>query len=104
MGIYMKNLKLALCAGMAAMGLAGVASAQTAPPPPPPPAAPPAPAANPVPNPSMSATLSANPTPATFDAGPLGKLEVTGTLSGGGFWQDNPAPNYIGVPDRTGYG
>lgn len=51
------------------------------------------PAANPVPappsTPAMIGPLSMG-SPATFDAGPLGKLDVTGVLSGFGVWQNNP--------------
>src|SRR5579863_1778867 len=85
----MRNLKLILCAGAASLGLAwaGAAAAQTTTPPA---AAPAAPAANPMPNPAMSATLSANPAPAVFDAGPLGKLMVDGVLSADALWQSNP--------------
>jgi hypothetical protein len=97
----MKNLKLVLCAGAASMGLAfaGAAGAQTAPAP-----AAAAPAPSPAPNPAMSATLSANPYPATFDAGPLGKLTVTGVLSGGGFYTSDPVNNVFSRPTQTGYG
>src|ERR1700759_812075 len=63
--------------------------------------APAAPAPSPMPYPSMTAPLSANPTPATFDAGPLGKLEVGGVLSGGGFYQSD-AQKYLG--QEAGYG
>lgn len=99
----MKTLKLVLCAGVASMGLAfaGLASAQTAPAPA---AAPAAPAASPAPYPAMSATLAANPNPISFDAGPLGKLTVTGVLSGGGFYQDTPQYNYLGFQNNKGYG
>ena len=43
--------------------------------------------------PSMSGPLAANPTPPTFDAGPLGPIYVDGVLSGIGFWQDNHIPS-----------
>ncbi|HEY2445469.1 MAG TPA: outer membrane beta-barrel protein [Rhizomicrobium sp.] len=42
--------------------------------------------------PSMSGPLSADPNPMSFDAGPLGKIYVTGAVSGLGFWQDNHVP------------
>lgn len=42
--------------------------------------------------PSMSGPLAANPTPPSFDAGPLGPIYVDGVLSGIGFWQDNHIP------------
>jgi len=45
--------------------------------------------ADPVPMPSMSGPLSANPNPMSFDAGPVGKIFVTGAVSGLGFWQSN---------------
>ncbi len=82
----MSNLKLTLCAGAASLGLAwaGTAAAQTATPPPA------APAANPMPYPSMTAPLAANPNPAVFDAGPLGKIMVDGVLSADALWQSNP--------------
>ena len=68
---------------------------------PPPPAEP---KAAPAPYPSMSASLSANPHPAIFDAGPLGKLTVTGVLSGGGFWQSHPAVDFFGKENASSYG
>lgn len=41
--------------------------------------------------PEMGPTLSANPNPVNFDLGPwIGKVYVTGVLSGLGFWQSNP--------------
>jgi len=89
----MSNVKLIVCAGAASLGMAwaGMAAAQTATPPATPPAAAPAaPAANPMPYPSMTAPLAANPNPAVFDAGPLGKIMVDGVLSADGLWQSNP--------------
>ncbi len=60
--------------------------------PPPSPAAPPAaPAPAPLPSPSITGPLQQLP-PATFDAGPLGKLSVNGVLSGTGLWQSNHVP------------
>jgi hypothetical protein len=44
-----------------------------------------------MPYPPMSVPLAANPNPATFDAGPLGKLMVDGAVTGGFFYQNNPA-------------
>jgi len=85
---YRITTLLATVAGTAL--LATGAMAQTTTPPAPAPAAPAAPAASPAPYPAMSATLSANPNPATFEAGPLGKLTVTGVFSGGGFYSSNP--------------
>jgi hypothetical protein len=43
--------------------------------------------------PSMTAPLSANASPASFDGGPLGKVFVTGQLSGLGLVQSNHAPS-----------
>ncbi len=41
--------------------------------------------------PEMGPTLGANPNPENFDLGPsIGKVYVTGVLSGLGFWQSNP--------------
>lgn len=48
--------------------------------------------ADPVPVPAMSGPLSANPNPTKFDAGPLGKIYVTGALTGLAQWQDNVFP------------
>lgn len=50
-----------------------------------------APAAPP-PAPAMVGSLSAA-APRTFDAGPFGKLDVTGILSGFGYWQGHPSPS-----------
>jgi hypothetical protein len=48
--------------------------------------------ADPVPMPAMSGPLAANPNPLSLDAGPLGKIFVTGAATGLWFWQDNPVP------------
>jgi hypothetical protein len=48
------------------------------------------PSPQPLPTPAMTGPLSTA-VPTTFDAGPLGKLEVTGILSGMADWQDDPA-------------
>src|SRR5258708_30241426 len=64
--------------------------------------APAAPAASPMPYPSMSASLAANPNPATFDARPLGKLTVDAVLTGGGLGQSNPAVDYLGRNNHDG--
>jgi hypothetical protein len=45
----------------------------------------------PLPTPSMTGPLQQLP-PASFDAGPLGRLNVNGVLSGTGLWQSNHAP------------
>jgi hypothetical protein len=67
------------------------------------PAAPAAPAPSPMPWPGMSAGLAANPNPANFDAGPLGKITVDGVVSGVGFWQSNPTSDFYGRLNRDGY-
>ena len=43
----------------------------------------------PLPIPAMAGPLT-SPSPFQFDAGPLGKLDITGVMSGMGVWQDNP--------------
>lgn len=48
--------------------------------------------ADPLLMPSMSGPLAANPHPFSFDAGPLGNVFVTGSLTGLALWQDNSAP------------
>ncbi|WP_163097858.1 porin [Acidithiobacillus ferrianus] len=45
--------------------------------------------AAPLPMPAMTGPLQSA-SPFRFDAGPLGKLDVTGVMSGMGLWQDNP--------------
>ena len=58
-----------------------------------------------MPYPAMSSSLSANPNPAVFDAGPiLGGLTVDGVLSGGGFWQSHPAVDGFGAQNASSYG
>lgn len=53
-------------------------------------AAPAAPAANPMSNPAMGASIAANPDPYSVDLGPiLGKVYITGALTGMGFVQSN---------------
>jgi hypothetical protein len=37
-------------------------------------------------------TLTANPNPITFDAGPLGPVTMTGVVTPLGLWQNNPSP------------
>ncbi len=64
----------------AAVGLpfgASACAAQTAP--------------TPLSTPAIAGPLHAA-TPTTFDAGPLGKLELNGAISGLGLWQGNPVP------------
>jgi hypothetical protein len=46
--------------------------------------------ADPVPMPSTSGPLSDDPNPLSLDAGPLGKVYITGALTGLAFWQSNP--------------
>ena len=45
--------------------------------------------AAPLPMPAMTGPLQSA-SPFQFDAGPLGKLDITGVVSGMGLWQDNP--------------
>ena len=47
--------------------------------------------AAPLPMPAMTGPLQ-SPSPFQFNAGPLGKLDITGVMSGMGVWQDNPVP------------
>jgi hypothetical protein len=79
---------------------APTAPAQAAPAPAAPaPAASAAPTSNAMANPSMTGPLAANPNPLKFDAGPLGPVYVTGTLSGLGLAQTNPVST-----DKTFHG
>ena len=48
--------------------------------------------ADPVPVPAMSGPLAANPNPTKVDAGPFGKIYVTGVASGLAQWQDHVFP------------
>jgi hypothetical protein len=104
----MNKLKLIMCASAATLGLgwAGAAAAQTAAPAPAPaapaaaPAAPAAPAASPMANPAITAPMAANPNPAVFDAGPLGKITVDGVLTGLVGWS-SPSPTFAGGADKT---
>lgn len=50
-----------------------------------------APDTTPLPTPPITGPLKAAP-PHTFDAGPFGKLNVNGVVSGLGLWQGNPLP------------
>jgi Putative beta-barrel porin-2, OmpL-like. bbp2 len=63
------------------------------------PATPAAPAPSPMSTPAMNPPLSANPNPTNFDAGPLGKIYVTGALSGLALTQNNAVPG-----DRGSWG
>jgi hypothetical protein len=49
--------------------------------------------ADPVPMPAMSASLGANPDPLSLEGGPLGKIYITGALTGLGYWQSEPVPS-----------
>ena len=80
-------------------GLASVCSAQNTPASQTPDAQNPAPAAAPAPTPAPTAPATPPITgplqgapPAIFDAGPFGKLDVNGILSGMGMWQGNHIP------------
>ncbi len=53
--------------------------------------------AAPLPMPAMTGPLQ-SPSPFQFNAGPLGKLDITGVMSGMGVWQDNPG--LAGTPDK----
>jgi hypothetical protein len=102
-GLSMNTLKLIMCASAATLGLAwaGSAAAQAAAPAPAPAAAAPAaPAATPMANPAITAPMAANPNPAVFDAGPLGKITVDGVFSVLGGYQ-SPDPTFFGGPDRN---
>jgi hypothetical protein len=105
----MKNWQLSICAGLAVAGTAsaGLAFADQATDTTTPPAAAPAtpastgapaaaapaaPASNAMSTPAMSVTLSANPNPYSINAGPLGKIYVTGAITGYGEVQNNPVP------------
>jgi len=88
---YLAPGVLALC-----MALTSVCSAQDAPPDQKPAdqtATPPAKPADPtpLPTPAITGPLAELP-PLTFDAGPLGKLNVNGIISGTGLWQGNHVP------------
>ena len=96
----MKLNKLGLLAAVATLGAGGAAFAQTAPAAAP--AAPAAPMPMPMTTPAMSATLSANPAPFNVDAGPLGKVYVTGAVTGIGFLRDHQVPgDHSGLLDLT---
>jgi hypothetical protein len=62
------------------LGLVSICGAQTTPAPPPAPA--------PLPSPAITGPLQAAP-PTVINAGPLGKLDVNGIVSGMGLWQRN---------------
>jgi hypothetical protein len=77
----MRRLNYLLCATAATFSFAAVAHA------------------DPLPAPSISPTLTTNTSPASFDAGPLGKLYVGGAITGMGMYQDNPTP--VGLSTST---
>ena len=88
---YRFTTLLASTAGALAAMTATAALADTTPAAPAPAAAP---APSPAPNPAMSASLSANGTPMTFDLGILGsKVTIGGVISGYAQTQDNPVFN-----------
>jgi hypothetical protein len=95
----MTHLKLLLCAGSAGavIAFAGAAFADDQ-------TAPAAPAPAPMPYPAMAGPIAANGAPATFDAGPLGKVMVDGVLSGYGMYQTNPAFDAFGNRNKDFYG
>ena len=79
----MKLLRLTLCATAASFAVAaGVAHA------------------DPLGTPAMGPTLSADAKPTTFDAGPLGKIYVTGAVSG----LVNVQSNAVDPPDHDAFG
>ena len=82
----MKNWKLTFCATVAGLGLAGVGAAH----------------ADPLASPSMTPPLSSNANPLSVEAGPLGKIYVSGQVSGIGYTQSNPFNN--GAGDKSSYG
>ncbi len=51
-----------------------------------------APTSNAMTTPALAGPLAANPNPASFDAGPVGKIYATGVVSGFGQWQSNHVP------------
>jgi len=89
MRIHFKKNLAAICL---CLGLASVCAAQTAPATQTPDQtkpdgqATPPPAPTPLPTPSITGPLKAAP-PNTFDAGPFGKLNINGIVSGMGLWQ-----------------
>jgi hypothetical protein len=102
----MKQLKFWLCAGsaVATLAFAGAAFAadddQAAAAPA---AAPAAPAPTPMANPAVAGPLVANPNPATFDAGPFGKITVDGVVSGLFMGQSAPAYDGFGQQNQRFY-
>jgi Putative beta-barrel porin-2, OmpL-like. bbp2 len=48
--------------------------------------------ADPMTTPAMSGPITANPAPLSVDAGPAGKIYITGALTGLALWQDHPMP------------
>jgi hypothetical protein len=79
----MQTLKITLLSAAAVLGLAGAQAAH----------------ADPLSSPSMTPPLSANPNPISFDAGPVGKVFVSGQVTGLALAQDHPIPG-----DHDNYG
>ncbi len=84
----MKLLNLSVCAAVSSLALGAAAYADDAPAAAAP-AAPAAPAPAPLGSPAMSPTISANPAPASFNAGPLGNISVGGAITGIVIGQDH---------------
>ncbi len=72
----MQTLKMTLLAASAALGLAGAETAH----------------ADALASPAMTPPLAANPTPLSVDAGPLGKVFVSGQVTGVALAQDHQVP------------
>lgn len=86
-GYKMKSWKLVLCASAFSLGVAGLGAAAHA---------------DPLSSPSMTPPLSSNANPLSVEAGPLGKIYVSGQISGIGYTQSNPSDNGFG--DKSSYG
>jgi hypothetical protein len=86
--MYMKPYRLLQSMAAAAMAIALMSGAQT---PATPPATAPAPAPAPLSTFVLTGPLQWLP-PATFDAGPFGKLSVNGIVTGFAQFQNNPVP------------
>jgi len=94
--MFSKSKRILLSMAGAAMATALLAGAQTPAPAAPPAAAAAAPAAAPTPPAPLSTFVLTGPLtwlpPATFDAGPLGKLSANGIITGYSLFQDNYIP------------
>ena len=101
----MKHHRVMLATASALVAMAGgafaddQAAAPGSPPATPAPAAPAAPAPAAMSTPAMNPPLGANANPASFEAGPLGKIYVTGALTALAFTQTNAVPG-----DRASWG